>query len=494
MAKDDREVARLTSVQRRLLAVALVPLFMSLLSVSIVNVVLPSIQSSIGASNTALQWVLTGYTLAFGVLLVPAGRAGDLYGRARLFILGVALFGLASLAAGLAPSELVLNIARAFMGFGSGLLNPQTVGLIQQYFQGEQRGRAFGLFGSIVGVSVAIGPVLGGGLIAILGPDWGWRSAFLINVPIAVVAIITAVIWLPASAWRALPETLRAGTTGKRPDLDPVGIILLSLATLTLMLPFLQSDAGGWIWSLLGLSALLVFLWVRWEDRYKARGRSPMVDVALFRIRTFANGSLLVGLYFTGMTSVWVVVALYLQLGQGYSALEAGLVGLPSAIMSAISAAIAGRHVVRVGRKIVLFGISMLLVGLIGSGLVLVLHDRLGISIWWLLASMAFVGFGQGNVVSPNQTLALREVPLTYAGSAGGIMQTGQRIGTAVGIALNTAIFFAAQAAFGWTPAILITFGSIAAIVVLSGVVGVVDWMQDRRVDPHGEVGTAPQE
>ena len=198
------------------------------------------------------------------------------------------------------------------------------------------------------------------------------------------------------------------------------------------------------------------------------------------------------------MTSVWVVVAIYLQLGQGYTALEAGLVGLPSAITSAIAAAIAGRHVVRVGRAIVLFGIVMLLVGLLGSGVVLFLHDRLGTSVWWLLLSMAFIGLGQGHVVSPNQTLALRQVPLAYAGSAGGVMQTGQRIGTAVGIAMNTAIFFAAEAAFGWTPAILITFGSIATLVAISGVVGIVDWRQDRkqkrprrplRSDPDPEEG-----
>ncbi|WP_434081244.1 MFS transporter [Sanguibacter sp. Z1732] len=268
---------------------------------------------------------------------------------------------------------------------------------------------------------------------------------------------------------------------GKRPDLDPVGLVLLTGATLAIMLPFLQAGAGGWIWSLLGLAAVLVFLWLRWERRYKDRGRSPMVDLALFRIRTFANGALLIGLYFTGMTSVWVVVALYLQLGQGYSALEAGLVGLPSAITSAIAAAIAGRYVVRVGRIIVLFGIGMLLVGVAGSGMVLVLHERLGISIWWLLLSMAFIGFGQGNVVSPNQTLSLREVPLSYAGSAGGVMQTGQRIGTAVGIALNTAIFFAAKAVWGWTPAILLAFASIAIIVIVSAGVGVRDWVQDRQ-------------
>src|SRR5690625_551356 len=494
MAKGGRhDEAKLSRDQQQLLGVALVPLFMSLLSVSIVNVVLPSIQWSIGASNTGLQWVLTGYTLAFGVLLVPAGRAGDLYGRARLFILGLSLFGLASLVAGFAPNEWVLNIARVFMGFGSGFLNPQTVGLVQQYFQGEQRGRAFGMFGAMVGVSVAIGPVLGGVLIAVLGPDWGWRSAFLINVPIAVIAIITAVTWLPASAWHALPEALQGNPKGKHPDLDPVGIVLLAAATLAIMLPFLQSGAGSWIWALLGLAAILGFLWIRWEGRYKAQGRSPIVDLALFRTHSFANGSLLIGLYFTGMTSVWVVMALYLQLGQGYSALEAGLVGLPSAIMSAVAASIAGRHVVRVGRAIVLFGISMLLVGLASSGVVLLLHDRLGISIWWLLASMAFIGFGQGNTVSPNQTLALREVPLTYAGSAGGVMQTGQRIGTAVGIALNTAILFAAEAAFGWTPAILIAFGSIAILVVLSGVVGIVDLRQERVQDRRAGTTPAPQ-
>lgn len=497
MAKGEGSAeAQLTRDQRQLLAVALVPLFMSLVSVSIVNVVLPSIQISIGASNTGLQWVLTGYTLAFGVFLVPAGRAGDLYGRARLFIVGVALFGVASLAAGLAPNEVVLNVARVFMGFGSGLLNPQTIGLIQQYFQGEQRGRAFGMFGSMVGVSVAIGPVLGGVLIALLGPDPGWRAAFFINVPIAAVGIVTAFFWLPRSAWRALPEAL-GGRAGKgRPDLDPLGIVLLSAGTLALMLPFLQADVGGWIWALLGVGLVLMFLWVRWESRYKANGRTPMVDLALFRIRTFANGSLLVGLYFTGMTSVWVVVAVYLQLGQGYTALEAGLVGLPSAIMAAISAAIAGRHVVRVGRPLVLLGITLLLCGLVGSGVVFLLHDRLGISIWWLLASMAFIGAGQGHVVSPNQTLSLREVPMAYAGAAGGVMQTGQRIGTAVGIALNTAIFFAAQAAFGWTPAILLTFGSIAAIVAVSGVVGVIDWKQDREreLQGRGEEQAVPEE
>jgi EmrB/QacA subfamily drug resistance transporter len=471
----------MTQDQRRILAVALVPLFMSLLSVSIVNVVLPSIELSIGAGPSGLQWVLAGYTLAFGVMLVPAGRAGDLFGRARLFVLGVGLFGLASLVAGLAPDVMVLNIARLFMGFGSGLLNPQTVGFIQQYFQGEQRGRAFGLFGSVVGISVAIGPVLGGALIALLGPEWGWRSSFLINVPIAALAIGTAVRWLPESAWQALPEALESGAHRKRPDLDPVGIVLLAAATLAIMLPFLQASAGSWIWALLPLGIVLLIAWLGWESRYKRSGRFPMVDLELFRLRSFANGSLLIGLYFTGMTSVWVVIAIFLQTGLGYTALQAGFVGLPSAICSAVSAAIAGRYVVGVGRKLVLWGISVLLLGLAASVAVILLHEAIGSSIWWLLLTLSFVGLGQGSVVSPNQTLTLRRVPMQYAGAAGGILQTGQRIGTAIGIAVITALFFSAQAAYGWTAAAVIAFTTIGLIIVLSGVVAAVDLVQERR-------------
>lgn len=471
----------MTLEQRRILTVALVPLFMSLLSVSIVNVVLPSVETSLDASPTALQWVLSGYTLAFGVLLVPAGRAGDLYGRARLFVLGVGLFGLASLLAGLAPNELVLNIARIFMGFGSGFLNPQTVGLIQQYFQGEQRGRAFGLFGSVVGVSVAIGPLLGGLLIELLGAEWGWRSSFLINVPIAAVAVLTAARWLPASSWQAASEVTDAVPGQRRPDLDPVGILLLGVATLSLMLPFLQSAAGLWIWALLPVAIALLVAWVRWEGRYKRRGRTPMVDLDLFRTRSFSNGSLLIGIYFTGMTSVWVVVAIYMQSGLGYTALHAGFIGLPSAILSAISSAVAGQFVVRMGRKIVLYGIASLLVGLSSSIAVIILHQSAGLNIWWLLLSMSFVGMGQGSVVSPNQTLSLMRVPLVYAGSAGGVMQTGQRIGTAVGIAAITALFFAVQSVHGWTAAAVTAFATITGVILVSAAVGFVDLIQERR-------------
>src|SRR5690625_1610087 len=192
----------MTTTQRAILVVVLVPTFMSLLSISSINVILPSIQDSLDATTSQIQWVLSGYTLAFGVLLVAAGRAGGTFGRARLFVAGLAVFGLGALLSGLAVVGVMLVLARFIMGFGSGLLNPQTVGFIQQFFAGPRRARALATFGSVVGVSVAIGPVLGGGLIALAGPDWGWRWTFLVNVPIAAAAIWLAHRDFPPQASR----------------------------------------------------------------------------------------------------------------------------------------------------------------------------------------------------------------------------------------------------------------------------------------------------
>lgn len=483
--------------QRRLLTLTLVPLFMSLLSVSIVNVILPSVQADIGASSSALQWVLSGYALAFGVVLVAAGRAGDVFGRAKLFIAGVVLFGAGSLVAGLAPTPLVLNLARVVMGLGSGLLNPQVIGLMQQYFSGTQRGRAFGIFGGIVGVSVAIGPVLGGLLISVLGAGAGWRVSLLVNVPICLVALIAAKPFLPASAWEPVPEehststsslpVVRrngaggAGASGRRRvDLDPVGLGLFGVAIFLVMLPFVESSAGAWVWIALPVAAALLVAWVRWERRYSARGGEPMVDMGLFRTRSFANGSLLIALYFVGMTSVWVLIALYMQEGMGHTALAAGFIGLPSALASAITAPLAGRKVMQVGRPMVLWGIGLVLTGILLSIGVVVLRESVGLSEWFLLGTMVFVGVGQGLVVSPNQTLTLADVPVRYAGAAGGVLQTGQRVGTSIGIAAITGVAFSVLARTDWNMAVAVGFGLIAVIVVLAGLVGVRDQRQAR--------------
>ncbi|WP_026534953.1 MFS transporter [Arthrobacter sp. H14] len=472
--QDDPEAYAPDPARWRVLSVLLVTIFMSLVGVSIVNVALPSIQQGLGATQSDIQWVLSGYALTFGVVLVAAGRAGDILGRGPLFIAGVSVFTLSSIAAGLAPDPLSLNIARFVQGVGSGLLNPQAVGMIQQYFRGAERGRAFGYFGTVVGLSVAVGPLLGGLLIELGGVENGWRWTFLVNVPVGILAIVLALRWFP--------RPLRAGRMGsRRRDLDPIGALLLGLAVLTVLLPFVETDSSAWIWALLPASGLLVLLWALWERRYKARGRSPMVDLAIFRTASFSNGALLVSLYFTGMTSIFVLIALYFQEGLGHSALESGAVGVPSAILGAIAANWGGKVVMRFGRKLVIGGMFCALAGLALSILVIQLAAAGMISEWWLLASLGLVGVGQGAVITPNQTLTLADVPLEYAGSSGGIMQTGQRIGTSVGIAMITAVAFAVLGMSNWPQAITAGFIVIGAVILLALVVAFHDLHRRQR-------------
>lgn len=453
----------------KVLGVLAMALFMALIDVSIVNVALPSIREGLGASESDLQWVLSGYALTFGVVLVAAGRAGDIYGRGLLFMTGVMVFTGASAWAGLASDPLWLNIARAAQGVGSGLISPQAVGMIQQFFRGAERGRAFGVFGAVVGVSVAVGPVLGGLLIHLFGVVHGWRWVFFVNIPFGVLAIALALVWFPRPLLRA------RGRAGNAPGLDPVGSVLLGIAVLALLLPFMEAGNTPLMW--LGVPAGLALAagWVLWERRYARLGRSPMVDLSIFRVPSFANGTLLIGLYFLGITSIFVLVALYFQEGLGHSALASGMVGLPSAILSGLVALWAGRLVARWGRTVVIYGIWALLAGLALSVLVVYLHSIGAASEWWWLATLSLIGVGQGAVITPNQALTLAEVPLDYAGSSGAIMQLIQRIGTSVGIAVITAISFAMLGSAGWTAAFMVGFAVIASIVALALVVGYVD-------------------
>ena len=465
----------------RVLSVLVVALFMSLIGVSIVNVALPSIQSSLNASQSELQWVLSGYALTFGVGLVLTGRAGDIFGRGPLFIAGVALFTAASIAAGFAPDPISLNIARAFQGIGSGLLSPQAVGMIQLYFRGAERARAFGVFGAAVGVSVAVGPLLGGLLIQAAGPEQGWRWTFFVNVPVGIIGIILALLWIPKPLLNRSRDSATALSTTSR-DLDPVGAVLLGLAVFAVLLPFVEAEANALVWISLPIGMGIVLVWLWWERRYKRLGRSPMVDLAIFRTQSFANGSLLITLYFMGVTSVWVLVALYMQDGLGHSALESGLVGLPSSVLSVFAALWGGRNVVRYGRKVVIGGMYSAILGLVLSIGVVWLHSAGLASEWWLLPSLSFVGIAQGSVISPNQALTLAEVPLQYAGSSGGIMQTGQRIGTSVGIAVVTALAFGVLGVSNWAVAFNVGFVAIIVIVSLALIVAYVD-LRHRATD-----------
>lgn len=462
----------MTDQQRRILTVLLVPVFMTLLAISSINVVLPALQSGIGATDSQLQWVLAGYTLAFGVVLVAAGRAGDVEGRGRLFIAGLVLFALGSLLSGVATTGSVLVVSRLITGLGSGLLNPQTIGFIQQYYDGQRRARAFASFGAVVGLSVAVGPLLAGAAVEAFGDQWGWRLTFLINVPIALGAIWLARRWLPSDAFTRSPG---------RADLDPVGMLLFGLATLTVMLPFLERGVGPILFVLVPVGLAMFAGWVVWERRYAARGRTPMVQLALFRTRSYRNGALLIALVFAGATSIFVIIALYLQQGQDATALQAALVGLPSAAATGVASTIAGRHVLRLGRPLVALGIATSLLSIVGCMAVIWAHDQFGLSPWWLTLTITFLGTGQGMTISPNQTLSLLEVPRHQSGAAGGVMQTGQRIGTSVGTALITATFFVLQPTAGWDTAALAALGIVGLLLTVALVVALMDIRGTRR-------------
>ncbi len=415
------------------LAVCLVGGFIVLLDVSIVNVALPSIRLGLGASSGSLQWVLSGYALSFGLILVPAGRLGDMRGRRTMFVVGVGLFTLASAACGAAQGSTWLAVSRIVQGLAGGLITPQISALIQELFPGRERGKAFGLFGAVVGISTAIGPLLGGLLISAFGDREGWRWVFYVNVPIGLVAM--------PLAWRLIPAGLRRKG---RQDLDLVGVGLLGTGVVVLLLPFLQEQEwpGAGKWLLLVPAAVLLgtFLW--WERRYQAAGSQPVVNLSLFSLRSYSFGVGMVSLYFAGFTPLFFVLTLLLQSGLHYSALAAGLATVPFALGSGVSAAIGGRLVQRLGRTLVVTGLVVVALGL--SGVLLAVHLVPEHAIGWAIAGPLLVaGIGSGLVISPNQTITLSQVPVERAGTAGGLLQTGQRIGAAIGIAAVGAVFFA---------------------------------------------------
>jgi EmrB/QacA subfamily drug resistance transporter len=449
------------------LAVCLLGGFMVLLDVSIVNVALPSIRTGIHASQSELQWVVSGYALTFGLMLVPAGRFGDLRGRRTVFVAALALFIASSAVCGAAPTSLVLVIGRLVQGAAGGSLTPQISALIQQMFRGRERGTAFGWFGSMVGIATAIGPLLGGVLIQLFGPHEGWRAVFYVNVPVGLVAI--------PLAWRLLPPPDESGHR-RRHDFDPAGVLLLGTACVVVLLPFVEDrEWGSEKWWLLLVAAALTTAFVFWERHYQGRGREPVVDLALFRRRSYAYGTSMITIYFAAFTPLFFIYTLFVQIGLHYTALQSGLAITPFAIGSALSAAISGRVVYRFGRPLVAAGLVLVGAGILGTVLAVQLVPQDGTG-WATLLPLLVAGVGGGFVIPPNQTLTLSEVPVSQAGTAGGLLQTGQRIGTAVGIAAVGSVFFAAvgrggpdsfASAFERAALVCVAFVAAALVVAL---------------------------
>lgn len=455
--------------------VLLIAVGMTLTGVSILNVALPSIKDSLSAPDSGLQWILTGYALTFGIFLIAAGRAGDVLGQQGLFIVGVSTFCAASVAAAFAPNIQVLIAARLIQGVGSGLVSPQVVGLIQHIFQGRERARAFGAYGSVVALTMGTAPFIGGAVIAVFGEDTGWRWAFLVNVPVAVLAIILAFRWFPRPFWK---PAIRF----KRLDLDVVGMGLMALAVLGIMYPFVAPFDTNWIWASVGVAVILFYVWTKWEQRYRRRGRAPMIDTRIFSNRNFTNGVTIGLLYFLGATGIWVIVAIYMVDGLGHTALEAGVIGIPSALCGIFAAQWAGKRVTDRGRVIVITGVLVSIVSLGMSTLVIWLNSQGILSIWWLLISLVGVGFGQGSVVNPNQTLTLTEVPLNYAGSSGGILQTGQRIGVAIGVAITTGVLFSVSNSHGWSSGAMAALFTVIVALICTLILAVIDAVKRRNI------------
>ncbi|MFL0712295.1 MAG: MFS transporter [Microcella pacifica] len=419
----------------RAFAVAVSVASLTILDLSKVNVGVPAIEDAFGAGPTEIQIIIAGYILAFGVVLVPAGRYGDQHSRRRMFLFGLVVFLIASLLCAVAPTVEVLAGSRILQGVAAGLLMPQVLGLIQQLFQGPARGRAFGVFGAVIGLSTAFGPTLGGLFVDLGGDDLGWRLIFWMNVPL--------VIGLFPFAYKLLPRTQPA-SSGSR-DLDLVGTALLGVAVLSLMLPFVlttggpDDDPARWAWLAVFALSGAAFVW--WERRYARSGRSAIVDFALFRVTSYRNGTLLAVAYFAAMPAMFLTLTLFLQLGQGLAAVFAGMVTIPFALMMALSSFYSGRVVERYGRGLVVTGLAIVFVGF-GLVLVSVLVLPAAAVPWAVAIAMGIAGTGGGAVIAPNQTLALADIPVTSGGVAGSIQQVGQRVGTAVGLAAATAAFY----------------------------------------------------
>lgn len=459
----------------RALAVTLTAGFMSLLDVSIVNVALPSIQRGLGASTAGVQWVVSGYALAFGLVLVSGGRLGDALGRRRMFLIALSAFVLTSALAGAAVNESMLVIARLLQGMAAGMLTPQNSGLIQELFSGAERGRAFGAFGTTVSLSTAVGPVLGGVIIALFGAESGWRWVFFVNVPIGVLAFVLALRLLPKAPKRSVPL---------RSQLDFVGVVLLGVTVLGVLFPLVRSEQDGWgvLWWMPPVAVVFAVGFVWWERRLVRRGGSPLLDVRLFTATPgYATGATIGTVYFAGFAGIWLVFALFFQQGLGYTPLESGLVVTPFALGAAVSALLAGRLVARLGRVLTLTGLCLVAVGLGAVGVIapLVSPHVTGFAV---VFPLLVAGFGGGMVISPNTTLTLERVPTRMAGVAGGALQTGQRIGSAIGIALLASVFHVGiDSAGGYPTGLRWAILSAVAIVLVALVLA----MLDLRRRPH---------
>jgi EmrB/QacA subfamily drug resistance transporter len=414
------------------LPIVLVGMFMTILDFSIVNVAIPSLQADLHANAAQIQLVVAGYSLTYGAGLITGGRLGDRFGRRRLFLLGLALFTAASLVCGLAPTAYVLVAGRLAQGGAAAVLFPQVLSILNVTYTGEARARAYSWYAIVLGVAWVGGQVLGG--VVIRADLWGlgWRLCFLINLPIGLAALALT---------RLVVAESRSATTRR---LDLVGVVIVTVGLVLLVLPLVEGRQAGWpLWSLLSLVAAVPVLWLflAHQRRLYAAGGTPLIEPVLLRSRPFLTGIGTVLATYASMASFFLVFAVYLQEGQGYTPLAAGVAFLPLGIGFFVTSLLGPR----IGRRLGGYSISVgaVLLGLSEIALAVVVHGAgAHVNAWALAPALTVTGIGLGLVLTPLIARALAGVDPDHAGSASGMLSTMQQVGNSLGVALIGLIFF----------------------------------------------------
>jgi EmrB/QacA subfamily drug resistance transporter len=408
---------------------------MDLLDSTIVNVGAPSIARDLHASGSQLQWVIAGYTLAMAVALITAGRLGDLYGRHRVFLIGVGAFTVFSALSSAAGDPQLLIAARALQGLGAALMLPQGLAIIRSVFPADAAGAAMGIFGPVMGLAATLGPIVGGALVQadLFGSQW--RSIFWVNIPLGVLAFVCAL--------RVVPRDEPHGPDA--PTLDVVGMLLSGVAMLLLVYPLIQGRDKGWPAYMFVMMAASVPVFAGFWFQQKSRqgaGRTPLVTPSLFAKRAFGGGLVFAVFFFSAMGSLFLVLMLHIQLALGYTSLHAGLTGLPFSLGAAVGAGLGGVLLApRYGRAVLLGGVVMMAVG-IGAVAWTVHAAGQSLTTWDLTPAYAFCGLGMGLLIATYFTIAVSAVDDEEVGTAGGVLNAVQQLANSLGVALFGTLYF----------------------------------------------------
>ncbi|HET6154566.1 MAG TPA: MFS transporter [Marmoricola sp.] len=428
------------------LTVVLLADVMDLLDSTIANLAGPSIRADIGGSETTLQWVLAAYTLTFAVGLITSARAGDLWGRRRLFVIGMVGFTVASLLCGLAPSAGLLIAARVAQGFFGAVMIPQGFAMVKVSFTEDDLQKAFIPFGPVMGLSAVMGPILAGFLLKadLFGSDW--RSIFWINVPVGAVASYLAIRYLPRTGY---------GTLERDPDarLDLRGSALLTAASITLIYPLVQGHTQGWPTWMFGLLGASVVLWLAFAVSERS-STHPVIEKSLFSNKAFLGGLVFLGTFFTAMNGFMLTINLFLQYGLSYTPMHTGLTLAPWAFGMACGAAASGAALgPKFGRHVLHGGLIVLAVGL---GIVWLSINAHGMhtSLWDLAPGFFLTGLGSGAIFAPLFDIILAGLGDNEVGTGSGVLNAVQQFCGALGVAVLGSVFFHLLPGHGFTDAI----------------------------------------